>query len=366
MQVDAIYVLPDSQLVVEHLNDGYKARDPTMSKYLAEVKSLTVNFSRFTLSRVPRSENERADALAKLASKSDPEAQPEVEELPFRAIAIAAVSPADLQTTWVQEMLRYKRDGILLTDKVAARRLRRTQAWYSEMNGRLYKRYLYENSKMRDVTGSGRGPRRDFWGTHRWANLGIQDPSPRWELDLLGPFPLASGKRRYIVVGVDYFTKIQPRFSSLAHPQTNGLAEVTNRSILDELRRRAFVARLAWVDELPSILWSLRTTPKTAIGESPHSLAFRTEAVLPPEVVFPNPRMENYEERITIEGLQAGLNMLEEWHADTRLKALSYKRTVSRIYNWKVHSRSIKLGDLVLRKVEVSDPTRAHGKLAPN
>ena len=124
----------------------------------------------------------------------------------------------------------------------------------------------------------------------------------------------------------------------MAHPQTNGLAEVTNRSILDGLRRRAFVARLAWVDELPSILWSLRTTLKTVIGESPHSLAFGTEAVLPLEVVFPTPRMENYEERTTIEGLRAGLNMLEERHSDAHLKALSYKRTIARIYNKKVRS----------------------------
>ena len=62
---------------------------------------------------------------------------------------------------------------------------------------------------------------------------------------------------------------IQLRFSSVAHPQTNGLAKVTNRSILDGLRRRVSAARSAWVDELPSILWSLRTTPKTATRESP-------------------------------------------------------------------------------------------------
>ena len=59
---------------------------------------------------------------------------------------------------------------------------------------------------------------------------------------------------------------IQLRFSSVAHPQTNGLVEVTNRSILDGLRRRVSAARSAWVDELPSILWSLWTTPKTATG----------------------------------------------------------------------------------------------------
>ena len=37
-------------------------------------------------------------------------------------------------------MLRFKRDGILPVDEASARRIRRTQAWYSELNGQLYKR----------------------------------------------------------------------------------------------------------------------------------------------------------------------------------------------------------------------------------
>ena len=111
-----------------------------MARYLAEVKSLTANFSRFAISRVPRSRNERADELAKLASKLDPKAQPEIEELPFHAISISVVSSVDARTTWVQEMLCFKQDGVLPTDEAVARRMHRMQAWYSEVNGRLYKR----------------------------------------------------------------------------------------------------------------------------------------------------------------------------------------------------------------------------------
>ncbi|CAD5175909.1 unnamed protein product, partial [Musa acuminata subsp. malaccensis] len=236
---------------------------------------------------------------------------------------------------------------------------------------------------------------------------------------LLGPFPPASGQRRYIVVGVDYFTKwveaeplaaitewqiekfvwknitqfglpeaiitdngtqfasskfrefctsyrIQLRFSSVAHPQTNGLAEVTNRSILDGLRRRVSVARTSWVDELPSILWSLRTTPKTTTGESPYSLSFGAEAVLPPEVVFPTYRTETYDRVIFDQGLRASVDLLQERRADAHLKNLLYKKAVARLYNRRVRPRSIKLGDLVLRKAEVNDPGRARGKLSLN
>ena len=98
----------------------------------------------------------------------------------------------------------------------------------------------------------------------------------------------------------------------MAHPQTNGLAEVTNRSILDGLRRRVSAARSAWVDELSSILWSLQTTPKTATKESP-------------EVVFPTPPMENYDETTLAEGMRVGLDLLEERRADAHLRDLFYK-----------------------------------------
>ena len=151
----------------------------------------------------------------------------------------------------------------------------------------------------------------------------------------------------------------------MAYPQANGLAEVTNRSIVDGLKRRVSAARSAWIDELPSVLWALRTTPKTPTGESPYSLTFGTEAVLPSEVAIPTPRTADYGEEASGEGLRSNLDLLEERRADAHQKALSYKRAVARVYNRSVRPRSIKLEDLVLRKIEVSHPTRVRGKLAP-
>ncbi|XP_064963275.1 uncharacterized protein LOC135611568 [Musa acuminata AAA Group] len=126
MQVDAIHVFTDSQLVAEQLNGGYEAREPTMAKYLAEVKSLASNFSHFTISKVPRSQNERADELAKMASGPDHENHIKVKELPSRAISVSAITPTEARAMWVQEMLLFKRNGILRNDEAVARRIRRT------------------------------------------------------------------------------------------------------------------------------------------------------------------------------------------------------------------------------------------------
>ncbi|XP_064941351.1 uncharacterized protein LOC135594768 [Musa acuminata AAA Group] len=364
MRVTDIRVITDSQLVARQLDGGYESRDPTMAKYLAQVKSLATKFAHFELSNVPRSENQRADTLAKWASGSAPWAQPETEVLPHRAIEVVATVTGGAPATW-EHARTARRSAVLFTPVDCA-----------------------------------------------W-------PFAQWGLDILGPLPPASGQRKYIIVGVDYFTrwveaeplatitesqverfvwrnlitrfglpqsivtdngpqfadrrfqefcakhKIQLRFSSVAYPQANGLAEVTNRSIVDGLKRRVSAARSAWIDELPSVLWAMCTTPKTPTGESPYSLTFGTEAVLPSEVAIPTPRTADYSEEASGEGLRSNLDLLEERRANAHQKALSYKRAVARVYNRRVRPRSIKLEDLVLRKTEVSRPTQARGKLTP-
>jgi hypothetical protein len=39
-----------------------------------------------------------------------------------------------------------------------------------------------------------------------------------------------------------------------------------------------------WVKELPSVLWALHTTPSHAMGHTPFSLLYGSEAMLPIEV----------------------------------------------------------------------------------
>ncbi|XP_064979732.1 uncharacterized protein LOC135622030 [Musa acuminata AAA Group] len=110
----------------------------------------------------------------------------------------------------------------------------------------------------------------------------------------------------------------------------------------------------------------MQTTPKATSGESPFSLAYRTEAVLPSKMVFPTLRTSHYERRHLEEGLQTNLDLLEERRALAHLRTLAYKKATARIYNRRVHPRSIQVRDLVLRKAEVSNPAQASGKLAPN
>jgi hypothetical protein len=68
----------------------------------------------------------------------------------------------------------------------------------------------------------------------------------------------------------------------------------------------------AWVDELPSVLWSLRTTPNTATKETPFFLVHDAEAVLPAEITHEAPRIPAYDETTSIEALQDDVDTLNK------------------------------------------------------
>jgi hypothetical protein len=52
----------------------------------------------------------------------------------------------------------------------------------------------------------------------------------------------------------------------------------------------------AWVEELSSVLWSLRTTPNSSTGYTLFFLHFGAEAVLPTDVRYCAPRVVTYVE----------------------------------------------------------------------
>jgi transposase InsO family protein len=102
---------------------------------------------------------------------------------------------------------------------------------------------------------------------------------------------------------VKYFCEdfgIKICYASIAHPMSNGQLERANSMVLQGIKARVF-DRLhpfagKWVDQLPSVLWSLRTTPSRAMGQSPFFLVSCSEAMLPSEVEFESLRFRNFRE----------------------------------------------------------------------
>ena len=62
---------------------------------------------------------------------------------------------------------------------------------------------------------------------------------------------------------------IQNHYSSPAHPQANDQAEVANRSLLKIIKTRLEGEKGVWSNELAGVLWAYRMIVRTPTGETP-------------------------------------------------------------------------------------------------
>jgi hypothetical protein len=112
------------------------------------------------------------------------------------------------------------------------------------------------------------------------------------------------------------------------------------------------------VDELPSLLRSLRTTPNAVTQEIPFFLVHDAEAVLPVEITHETPRIAAYDETTSTEALQDDVNALDEARDVALARATQYQQSLRNYHSTRVRPRSFIVGDLVLRLKQ-----DGHGKL---
>ncbi|XP_057757888.1 uncharacterized protein LOC130976943 [Arachis stenosperma] len=243
----------------------------------------------------------------------------------------------------------------------------------------------------------------------------ISWPFNQWGIDILGPFPTAPRQMKYLVVAIDYFSKwieaqplaritssqmisfvwkyiicrygilrhiitdngrqftnhnfklflqnlkINQHFSSVEHPQSNGLAEAANKVLLHALRKKLDEAKGLWAELVPEILWSYNTTVQTSTKETPFRLVYGSEAMIPLEISQQSLRtqVENHDQ-----ARQAELDLVEEVRSTAALRHRALQQQLGRRYAKKVLPRSFDIGDLVLRKTEDARQPSAHGKFA--
>lgn len=61
---------------------------------------------------------------------------------------------------------------------------------------------------------------------------------------------------------------------------------------MDGLKKRLEEVKGKWVEELPHVLWAYRMTPRRSIGETPISMMYGSEAIIPLEMGFPTMRVD--------------------------------------------------------------------------
>ncbi|GJY09719.1 reverse transcriptase domain-containing protein [Tanacetum coccineum] len=108
-------------------------------------------------------------------------------------------------------------------------------------------------------------------------------PFYKWGIDIAGPFLEGPGKVKFLIVAIDYFTKwIEARLSQPS------------------------------LKKLLHVLWAHLTMIKSSNGETPFSLTYGTEAVIPAEIGMPTLRTTEIDLTKNNEALGMDLDLIEE------------------------------------------------------
>ena len=105
---------------------------------------------------------------------------------------------------------------------------------------------------------------------------------------------------------------IKKVFASPAHPKSNCQVEAVNKTIKQTLKKKLEKSKGAWVDELPLVLWSYKTSYQDTTGETLFSLAYGVEAVTPVEVGMPTFQIDNFDDKNNDVLLAFATDLLEE------------------------------------------------------
>ena len=229
-------------------------------------------------------------------------------------------------------------------------------------------------------------------------------PFAQWGLVIVGPFLKAARNKRYLLVGMDYFTKwveaeplanirdvnakrfvwrnivtrfgvprtlisdnglqfdskafrryccelgIANRYSTPAYPQGNGQAEASNKVIVNGLKKRLDDAKGRWVEELPYVLWAYRTMPRRSTRETPFAMTYEAKAVIPLEANFPTLRTNSFTPNGNDELLGESLDVIEERREKAMIHLAYYHQKLKQGYDANVKLTPLAPGDLVLKK----------------
>ena len=211
----------------------------------------------------------------------------------------------------------------------------------------------------------------------------------------MGPFPKAIGNKRYLFVYIDYFTKwvetkplanirdvdikrfiwknivtrfgvpymlisdnglqfdskafrkycsdlgIKNKYSTLAYPQGNGKAKAVNKVIVNGLKKILDNAKGRWVEKLPHVLWTYRTTPRKSTEETPFSMTYGAEAVIPLENGFPTMKTSTFTSDGNDELLKKNLDLVEERRENAMVQLAYYQHKLKQSYDMNVKLRPL-------------------------
>jgi transposase InsO family protein len=135
--------------------------------------------------------------------------------------------------------------------------------------------------------------------------------------------------RKFLDFCKDHHIRVD--WATVAHPMTNGQVERANCMILQGLKPRIYndlnKFGRRWMKELPSVVWSLRTTPSRATGFTPFFLVYGAEAILPTDLEYSSPRARAYDDQSNQTNREDSLDQLEEARDMALLHSARYQQS---------------------------------------
>jgi hypothetical protein len=105
-----------------------------------------------------------------------------------------------------------------------------------------------------------------------------------------------------------------------------------------------------WHKELPSILWAHRININRATRDTPFSLVYGAEVVLPPKIYLKSDRVAHFNLEDQAEARELDANLLEERRNTVLSNVCKYQAALKMYYNKSAVQRELNIGDQVLKK----------------
>ena len=112
-----------------------------------------------------------------------------------------------------------------------------------------------------------------------------------------------------------------------------------------ELRKRLDSAKGRWPEELVEVLWAYRCTPQSSTNESPFTLVYGADAMIPVEIGEPYLRRELYDPTRNHQNMTTHLDLLPELREKAQIRNLVAKQRAAKKYNVNLSPQSFVSGD---------------------
>ncbi|GJV83709.1 reverse transcriptase domain-containing protein [Tanacetum coccineum] len=197
MEVRHLQVFSNSLLVTNHVKGSYEACKESMKRYLTKVLHLQENFESFSITQVPHLRNRRADALSKLASSSFTHLTKKV------LVEVILCQSTEAATINVINESKEVNFG-LCEAHVGARTIAQKAVWLGYYWLTMYQDVTHIVSTCRNCQEHTLILQKPQYNMTSIYSLW---PFYQWRIDIVGPFPEAPRKVKFLVIVIDYFIK---------------------------------------------------------------------------------------------------------------------------------------------------------------